>query len=343
MASPLAKLEGNGSNTDIAHQGRLRFPRDVESLGHFMRIGIFKRTRSPAGGGLGTLRGNGGSKDEMLNSIILPMPANLSTSHGAEYQNSDLGPLGESIASGVSALSDTTIKAMGKKAGAMLSNGMDSLAQGTALNDMAATIGSGVDAVFSSDTYVKAAKAAQNVAGGIANKAIATGLKMAPDSIKAGVAAAHGVAANPHRVILFQGVSFREFQFSYKLSPRSATESIEIKKIIYLLKKHMHPNVKGIFGGDGTIGSRDFLTYPEMFKIQFSNPEFLFLMKPLILKQFAVNYHPQGYPAYTRDETWDVTAPSEVEITMTFAEMDMLDQDWIDKEYEHSRLNGKKV
>jgi len=49
----------------------------------------------------------------------------------------------------------------------------------------------------------------------------------------------------------------------------------------------------------------------------------LFSYKTSILKSFNVQYHPQGYAAYIRDES--SVAPAEVEISMTFQEMDMWD------------------
>ena len=150
---------------------------------------------------------------------------------------------------------------------------------------------------------------------------------------RATIAAARGVVHNPHRVVLFTGVNFREFQFSYRLSPRNASESRTIRFIIFMLKHAMYPSYSaGLFGSQ--IGTkRGALVYPDIFKIRFKNDAFLFQMKPCVLKSLDVQYHPQGYPGYIRDTAEGIeAAPVEVQISMQFQELDMIDKQWIRNE-----------
>ena len=310
-ANPLKRLE------TVAGAPQMLFPLDVEQHGHFISIACYRR-KTHGGMSMSGLRGQS-IKDKAIGEIYLPMPASLSTAYQIDYQNEDLGALGEAVAG----ITSQTIDSVA----AGVQETVKGLASAETKWDSASAVASGVGKVFSS-FYEKAKESftAPGAAAGAVDTLAAVGARKAPASVKAGIAAARGVAANPHRVVLFQGVQFKEHQFSYRLSPKNSAESKVIRAIIANLKMWMHPYYADMSGSSTSVTAqikRNFLTYPHIFKLRFSQPEYLFSYKTSILKSFNVQYHPQGYAAYIRDES--SVAPAEVEISMTFQEMDMWD------------------
>jgi hypothetical protein len=125
-----------------------------------------------------------------------------------------------------------------------------------------------------------------------------------------------GVAQNPHKIVLFTGVDFREHRFSWKLSPRSRAESNMIKQIIDAFTYYAHPEY---------VGGGLFFKYPEFFNIKFRHKDYLFEMQPSVCTDIQVNYHGQGFPAYIRDANGSGTpAPAEIELSLTFKEVEII-------------------
>ena len=50
-----------------------------------------------------------------------------------------------------------------------------------------------------------------------------------------------GYVFNPQQQLLFEGIDFRTFDFSFTFTPRSAREADEIKKIVKVFRKHSLP------------------------------------------------------------------------------------------------------
>jgi hypothetical protein len=132
-----------------------------------------------------------------------------------------------------------------------------------------------------------------------------------------------GGAINNNLELLFNGPTLRSFTFTFRLTPRSKEESVDIRKIIRLFKTEMHPALSD---------SELFLLAPNVFKIKYmhnlTNPEnddlrkgkdhpYLNRIKVCALKDFSVNYTPDGsYMTY--NGTASMTA---YELNMTFAEI----------------------
>ena len=122
-----------------------------------------------------------------------------------------------------------------------------------------------------------------------------------------------GMAANNNLTLLFQGPSLRGFAFQFSLTPKDATESAMIKRIIRAFKQGMAPGV----GGAGL-----FLQSPNIFKIEYRNSEgqphpFLNRFKPLALTDMAVNYTPNNQ--YT---TYEDSGMIQYQLSLTFKEID---------------------
>lgn len=308
-AKPLAKLtEGTA-----ASKAKMTFPSDLGQTGHHVQFDVFSRA---AGSTLKSVRGNESQLDKLLSTIYLPMPANLGVQYSADYQNEDLGLLGAAAVEGFTNLLETGSDVFNKLGAAVgnLIKGEVSDASTASLEALRVIKNAGSEA--GSKLMKEGGTGAAAAVGAVAAKFGGTA--------KATVANVTGAAPNPHRVVLFQGVQYREHQFQYRLSPKSSAETQTITRIINNLKYYMHPEFGG---GNGGITARAFLSYPELFRIKFKNDTHLFQTLPCVLKSLQVQYHPMGYPAYIRAEN-DV-APVEVDIQMSFQETEIVTKDFI--------------
>ena len=129
--------------------------------------------------------------------------------------------------------------------------------------------------------------------------------------------AAAGLATNPHKELLFNGVKFREFKLKYKLIAKEKSESDEIKQIIEQFEYHMHPALDL-----GTL----LYKYPSEFKITFKSGDYLFKIYKCVLTDYNVTYGGNNFVTFK-----DTNAPVEVEIELSFKETNVLTKDFISK------------
>ena len=286
----LASLFGGNKIPDpFAGSEPLSFPNDLTQMGHWVEFTAYETK------GLATDLLNAGGFGNKINggSIKLPMPANLSTDYNPEYT---VGTLGTASSGEILSAADRAIY------------GNNDVAGGAAIGGAlmgAATSGAG-------GMLGKAISGAQGtVATALKDAVGATG-----DTAAATLKVAAGLAQNPHKVVLFTGVNFREHQFSWRLSPRNRNESNAIKLITDMFAYYAHPEF---------VAGALFFKYPEFFRIKFRHPEYLFLLQPSVLKDIRVNYHAQGYPGYIRNADGSgPPAPAEVEISLTFQETEII-------------------
>ena len=313
--------------TEVPGQKTFKFPVNLDSTGHYVQFTAYERDRSAVlNSARGTLTvGNKLPIEKVLASFFLPMPANLGTAYNADYQNEDLGLLGAFIADNAGTVIDAATGALAS-VGNALTSAVDG--QGSAAIDALISGGSGI--LKAGGTLASNIKTEIGDPQGAGAKA-AVGAVLASQgggTAKAILAKERGQAVNPHRVVLFQGVQFREHQFSYRLSPKNADETNIITQIVQGLKFFMLPRYGG--EGKGKFVGRAFLDYPQIFQIKFKNDTHLFKMLPSVLKSINVQYHPMGYPAYIRTE--DDVAPVEIEIQMTFQEIQMFTKEAVEEE-----------
>lgn len=144
------------------------------------------------------------------------------------------------------------------------------------------------------------------------------------DSVGAAVDKATGVILNPFQSLIFQGVSLRSHQFSYRFSPNSAKESETLKAIIKELKIRMHPQKDGLL-----------YLFPDVCQISFGTPGDPYFFKTCALESMSVNYAPSGQPAFFAG----TNQPTEVEISMTFKEIEPLTREDFDEKFNVSTLH----
>jgi len=107
------------------------------------------------------------------------------------------------------------------------------------------------------------------------------------------VQTATGLAPNPSLGMLFNGVGFRSFSFSWMFAPQTADESNTIRDIINFLKQKQLPTFSG--AGSASSASSLFFNYPALCKPKFSlGQEFMTQFKYCVIKSINVSYAPQG-------------------------------------------------
>ena len=151
-------------------------------------------------------------------------------------------------------------------------------------------------------------------------QALATNITLSKAPGAGGVSAATGLAANPKKEQLFQGVDFRSFTFDYQFFPRNSIEAQNVLRIIKELKYHMHPEFKD---------SNNFIyIYPSEFDIYHYNggKENLNLHRhtSCVLTSLNVNYTPNG-----SFNSFPDGMPTQINVSMSFRELSLLTKDKI--------------
>jgi len=290
--SPLAALFDNNKVKEP-----LQFPADLGDE-HYMIFTVKDRVRQSR---------KDAPEDLTIRNIVLPIPSNLQTTYGAQYENSDLGPLGAAAAGRVSG---AQVMAAANDLGDLISSRIQQTVGAFKSNDTDAQVQAG-------------APLAAAVATGAASKAgsLAAGLTGAfsAAAVGEGVLLDEGLAVNPHMAVLFKGVDMREHSFTYKFIARNADESAAIQKIINAYKFHMHPEYIA-----GSLGFK----YPDEFEISFASAIAgnLYRIGTCVLKSMNVNYNGEGVPLFFQD----TGAPVSIEIQMAFQETKILTRDSMD-------------
>jgi hypothetical protein len=124
-----------------------------------------------------------------------------------------------------------------------------------------------------------------------------------------------GTILNPNLELLFNGPTLRPFNFTFRLSPRSEQESIQVKGIINFFKKAMA--VK-------QAASEVFLKAPNIFEIEYQSGEgklhdSLNRIKTCALLSCDVDYTPDGTYMTFNDKGKTMTS---YQLTLRFSELD---------------------
>jgi hypothetical protein len=294
-ALALASKFGNSVGIADPYSGAsVLFPEDLIENDHWIEFRA-KETKGRATDLLGIDVGTtiiGGT-------IRLPMPANLSTDYNPQYTEQDLSPM----------------------AGAVLKP-FDRAMYGNRDLETEAQQGSGKAAVLGAITGGAAGAAVQTATAAAAGVAGAEG-------VNAALKVFGGIAVNPHKVVLFTGVGFRDHTFSWKLSPRNRRESNDIRLICEMFKFYSHPEY--LAGGL-------FFKYPEFFDITFRHPSYLFELEPSVCTDVRIDYHGQGFPAYIRDADGSgIPAPAEITLSLTFKETEVITKNTLTRGFERNQ------
>jgi hypothetical protein len=138
-----------------------------------------------------------------------------------------------------------------------------------------------------------------------------------------------GLAYNPKKEQIFEGVPFRTFTYNYEFYPRSEAEAENVKRIIDELKYHMHPGFKDNAGF--------VFEYPAEFDIFFMHKgienKFIHKHRSAVLESMSVNYAPNGaYTAFANG------SPTQYQIALTFKEVSIITKDALESSGEVKRM-----
>jgi len=128
-----------------------------------------------------------------------------------------------------------------------------------------------------------------------------------------------GIVPNSNMELLFQGPTLRQFSFSWRMSPRSAKEATNVKRIIRMFKQGSAPRKLNSQSGAGAASL--FLGTPNVFKLSYKtgNKEISGLNKFKIcaLVNMSVVYAPDGqWAAYAEGQ------PVSVQMSLNFQEIE---------------------
>jgi len=235
----------------------------------------------------GSRRNQGKDK---IKTILLPIPSNISDTNAAKYGSSELNSIAGAAIGGIKDIMES---------GAAYKKGM----------------GSGLDATktaikgFATGTFA----AAGGVSGlqGFLTRQLAAeaagllGANITPNQL---LARTQGEILNPNMELLFNGPTLRSFRFSFKMTPRSQTEAIEIKDIIRCFKQSMAPKVGSSNAEINEAGAQNtFLRTPNVFELRYRQGQgehkFLNKFKQCFLENISVNYTADGTYATYPDGT----------------------------------------
>jgi len=246
-----------------------------------------------------------GQKQISKQDIVLPLPSNLGVGYGMRYNETSLGTFGGAAAGDIGSNDFSNgYHALGDK----IKEGWGAMQKAFA----------GKDNDLSADLKALGAGGLATAAG-ISIAGIVAGALLGSDmvtDVAKGLGVRTGLALNPHMAQVFEGVGFRNHEFSYSFVAKNKEESDEIRKIIAAFKYYMHPN----YFGNG--GSNLAFEYPEEFLIEFSPKVSPYLHKigTCVLKGLDVSYNGQQMPIFFES----TGAPVNVQIRLQFSEVDIL-------------------
>ena len=282
--------------------GIVKFPSDLDSLQPtWMQIQTFKRT----GVSIGSKMSEADfvpTAVEGTEMVCLPIPSGVGAGYGHSWDQSDVSVVDEfamnqGLAKKLRGAADfmvgttTTEDEYGRN--------RTNLASATPMADM------GVIEGFLS---------------GISKQAVGTiGLIAAGQVLGGATQQATGKAAFNEQVVHYSGPAFRSFEFSFSLKPMSATDQINIDKIVRFFKIGSMPDLLDS-GGIGRV-----YELPLFFKIRFKgqNGELEYMNKIAFcaLTGFNVKYGGDRFQTFARN-----SAPVQTDISMSFKEISLLNK-----------------
>tara|TARA_B100001250_G_scaffold180537_1_gene155223 strand:+ start:8294 stop:9331 length:1038 start_codon:yes stop_codon:yes gene_type:complete len=227
--------------------------------------------------------------------ILLQIPSNIQDSNDVDYGSSSLNGLS---AAGAKAFQDVATGDFATAEGRekMKSNVGDTLKKVT--NDIG-----GMDGAADILTKQLAARAVNTFGGNISGNQL--------------LARSEGSIMNPNMELLFNGPKLRNFRFSFKMTPRNAQESEQIKLIIRTFKRNMAPKTKTATSNKGNF----FIKTPNVFELRYRSGNqdhpFLHKFKQCFLTNVSVNYTSDGVYATYEDAT-----PISMQLDLEFKELE---------------------
>ena len=161
------------------------------------------------------------------------------------------------------------------------------------------------------------------ISEGLTKAALATvgALPIGLQGLREGAEAKAGAIISDRLELAFKGINKRQFQYTFKMIPRSQAEADEIRKIIFSFKQNMLPE----FVGGNRQGRR--LRVPNTFDIQYMyklhSNEYLHHISTCVLETMSVQYGGDRYKTFEAVEG-EGAPPVETTVTLNFKEMELI-------------------
>lgn len=290
----------------------LQYPMDLDNV-HYLMFNVQKRFSTVT-----DEENDPETVTKTYQTIVLPIPINLSDSRSVNWNTTNLGVFG-----GLGAGQITADQAYRDISNAVKTFG------GAAYDNLSSNVGKLYDSI-SSELKGDTIQAVTNlaIAGGTLKAASSLGLGGLTGAAAAlkfgqGLFFAAGKAYNPRMAVLFDNVNFREFSFNYRLIARNEVESNQITAIVRAFQKYMMPS----YFGETNSG----FNYPMEFNMEFSSSlqKHLFNFQPAVLKNVSVAYNGDTGPAFFGSSN----APLIVDLALNFQETKILTREQSPDEY----------
>jgi hypothetical protein len=226
--------------------------------------------------------------------ISLPTPINLQVSYNADWENENLGVLGNTL-SGDAANIYNNAKGKGF----------------SGLKDAVVQFGNEFTAEKGKDLL----------------QAWALDKAQDFDTVYNTFSRVTGLAVNPYKAVLYRSPDFRSFQFSYKFIPSNQQEADTIAAIVKEFKYGMHPSFDAAF-------QDNVFKYPDVWRITIGNGDDKYMFKILTcaLRNVTYNPHGEGTKSYIRTDS-GLNIPLSVTLDLEFQELSILTKEDISKGY----------
>ena len=231
--------------------------------------------------------------------VALPMPNNISDSNNVAWGDDTMNNLSAALTASV--MKNPTAGLIGGAVSSMINGPLGQLItlgmvgldndgivgpNGEQLNDLQARI-----IALAKSLDANGAQTLMKVNQGAATLGM-LGVNVSPESI---LSRGFGVVPNSNLELLFNNVTLRDFQFSWRMSPRDEREALEVKRIIRFFKQGMAAKTMKNTAGERSI----YLGSPNVFRLQYRTAggriiEGVNRIKPCAVVGTSVNYTPDG-------------------------------------------------
>jgi hypothetical protein len=261
---------------------------------------------------------------EIIGTVFLPMPNSIADSNNVSWGEDSMGNL-------AAAATASTLGNLKGEAGIALA--------AAAFGGLTGTEGLTSKALIANNLIklYREGKVSEELAMLVGSEGASKLLKMQGMGVEAEsiLARGAGIVPNSNLELLFNSPTLRSFTFSYRLSPRSATEAAMVRRIIRFFKQGMA--VKKMQGKSGQ--SSFFLGTPNVFKLEFRTGKTNEIpgvnkFKTCALISFSCNYTPDGlWAAYEKGQ------PVSTTMQMTFNELEPI----YDTDYQENNIFGNRT
>lgn len=246
---------------------------------------------------------------------VLPIPSGIQDNNAISWGDDSMNNMTAAVAGNVN---DNPLKAGAGQAGvAALSTAIQAAFKVTLPQQSLTQIATIADTAKISPTNINALMNNQQIKSAISSLLLKNaGFEVPAETI---LARGFGIVPNSNMELLFQGPTLRSFGFTWRMSPRSAKEARNVKRIIRMFKQGSAPRKLNSQSGAGAASL--FLGTPNVFKLSYKtgNEEISGLNKFKIcaLVNMSVVYAPDGqWAAYAEGQ------PVSVQMSLNFQEIE---------------------